>query len=254
MKMSDTFVEKMSAIDEWCAPYVGMLILLPSREASPVDVLGNGTASFIDTGERRFIVTCEHVYRAFEEERQRNPNACLGITGDDCQPLNITDSHRVIARGRSGLDLMTMELIQAERADIIAKSYFKCLIWPPPRPQEDDVAFFVGFPGIHRESSERGLETRTSPFCDTITSVSRRHFVLVDEELERRTSVFNETLTAFGPLGGVSGAACYIQSAEDATQTLVGFVYESDDGVHATFFVHHADFINADGTIRSAEF
>jgi hypothetical protein len=48
-------------------PHVGMLLLLPDSDASPKDIISNGTASFIDTGQRQVIVTCSHVVNGFLE-------------------------------------------------------------------------------------------------------------------------------------------------------------------------------------------
>jgi len=51
---------RFGAIADRLLPHVGMLILLPSRKAQPKDVLCNGTASFIDTGTEKLLVTCGH--------------------------------------------------------------------------------------------------------------------------------------------------------------------------------------------------
>jgi len=45
----------------------------------PEQMIHNGTFSLIDTGERKFLVTCHHVWKAYLDFRHKDPDAKLGI-------------------------------------------------------------------------------------------------------------------------------------------------------------------------------
>ena len=56
-----------------CAP----VYFAPSPEARPPEIRANGTVALVDTGERKLLVTCSHVWDEFEEYMQGFPAACL---------------------------------------------------------------------------------------------------------------------------------------------------------------------------------
>lgn len=230
-------------------PYVGMLILLPSRQGRPEDVISNGTASFVDTGAAKLLVTCGHVMDEFNRIKVDNPNAVLAVTGNSgTQPVVVSDA-QVIDSGGKQLDLATLRLSDPDRITRCGKRYFPVEEWPPARPTKGQVAVMVGYPGIHREPSNRGLEVRATPICDFVTSVSDRNVYLVDEDLARVAIKCNLTLTDLTSLGGMSGSAVYIVDEERQVPKLAGFIYEAGAGTHATIFIAHAGYIRADGTL-----
>src|SRR5437868_5424455 len=151
-------------------PHVGMLLLLPSRQSKPEDVICNGTVSFVDTGSAKLLVTCGHVIDRFNEIREENPEAILAITGNSgTRPVVITDAE-IIDNGGKQLDLATLRLPDPDRITWVGKSYFLATEWPPARPAKGQVAVLAGFPAMHRDTGTRGLEVRATPICDLVTS------------------------------------------------------------------------------------
>ncbi len=184
-------------------PHVG---LLPSRKAQPKDVLYNGTASFIDTGTEKLLVTCGHVIDRYQQLKATSPEAVLAITGNSgTQPVVVSDA-QVIDNGGTQMDLATMRLPDPDRITWGGKSYFKAETWPPVRGQKGQVAVLAGFPGMHREQSSRGLEVRATPICDFVTSISDRNIYLVDEDLAHVAVKHNPALKDLASLGGMSGS------------------------------------------------
>lgn len=229
-----------------------MLILLPSRRAQPKDVLYNGTASFIDTGTSKLLVTCGHVVDRYHELKRENPETVLAVTGNSgTQPVIVSDAE-VIDNGGRQLDLAVLRLPDPDRITWGGKSYFKTEGWPPPKAMKGQVAVLVGFPGMHREPSRRGLEVRATPVCDFVTSVSDRNIFLVDEDLARVAVKHNPELKDLESLGGMSGSAVYVVDENRQVPVLAGFLYEAGEGTHATIFIAHASYILPDGHLDRA--
>lgn len=54
--------EVASGLYDQIKRYVGGFLILPDASAMPKDVISNGTALFLDTGEGQFVITNHHVY------------------------------------------------------------------------------------------------------------------------------------------------------------------------------------------------
>ena len=246
----DDLAFKTEQVGQRLLPFVSMLVLLPDRNAGPKDVISNGTASFVDTGKRKLVITAGHVVDSFLEVRKTNPNAIIALSGGgDRAPLFDISAAEVLDHGKQSLDLAILALPNSGLIAHLGKSFFRSAEWPPVRSVVGAQAGGVGFPGLHREASFRGLEIRATVLCDSITSVSSRHFVLADEQLGRVAVKHSPALKDFGSYGGMSGCAVYILDDKGLPVQLAGFVYESGDGVSATIFVAHAAFIKSDGRL-----
>lgn len=246
--------EKLHALAQHFSKYVGMAIIL--YDGSNMDsIIRNGTISFVDTGKRQILVTCAHVYDKFLSLKDRN--VILGLAGGSGrQPINISEA-RVIDKESDYIDLAILELPLSCNLKLIDREYFLCNQWSPKRARKEDLAFMVGYPGIHRQWSSRGLEIRSTPIVDFVLGSSQKHFTIADENQEREIVKYIDNLKEFGSLGGISGAAVYILNdgynpLKDAI--LAGFAYESTKGKNAIILAHHADYINDDGKINRSMF
>lgn len=246
--------EKMHVLAQHFSRYVGMAIILCDG-SNPDSIIGNGTISFVNTGKRQILVTCAHVYDKFLSLKDRN--VILGIAGGfGRQPLNITEAC-VIDIERKYIDLAILELPLSCNLKSIDREYFLCNHWPPKRAEKDDLAFMFGYPGIHRESSSRGLAIRLTPIVDFVSGSSQKHFIIADENQEREVVKYIDNLKEFGSLGGISGAAVYILDGgynPFKNAILSGFSYESTTGKNSIILAHHADYINDDGRIKRSMF
>ncbi len=243
--------EILKQLGEYFSQFVlnGLILGDPS---SPENVITGGTVSLINTGNRDLIVTCAHVYDYFYEMRAGNPHVLFALAGGrGNNPVDIS-SAELIDIERGYIDLAILEPPSGFDPQSQGAEFYQSSTWPPPRPQKGDSGFFIGYPGIYREPSERGLEIRSMPFNDFVSSVSDRHFIFVDEEGERRVYEYIKGLGKIESIGGVSGAAVYLLEKNGSlasSSTLVGFVYEANEGKNCTVFCNHADFIDKDGKI-----
>jgi hypothetical protein len=241
--------EFIALVETFIAPFTAMLAVSVGAEPLAGDIVDNGTGALVAIGRDGFLVTNYHVYESFRWRREADPEARLLMSG---------------AHGTRFLDISRAEVCGSDRDRDLAvlrvppplvlrqgKMFMSLTPWPPRRPEAGMLAVVYGYPGEGRLPQGGSLGVRGLSVALPVVSVSDRHFVLSDEngDAARLTPDGANPFTRFG---GISGAAVYVMTRETATTRaglyLGGFVYEaSDTGI---ICVVHADFINADGTIR----
>lgn len=248
---------RLRAVYDRLGRYVGCGMVFPSRDATPEIALAGpkGTVSFISTGIRQFVLTCDHVWKEFQKERNRNPKAEFVVIGADGHESFSMSDARVIATGAKQLDMVTLDVPNLpHRLEWSGKSFYEPTEWPPPRPVKDDTIIAVGYPGAHQkpdaDDSRPAVQLRPSVFVLTVSSVSDRHAVLAEnsDANPRRAWKFDSTLDDLVSLGGVSGTPAFVYHPNAVS--LAGVLYEaSPTGHESIIFVAHASYICADGSL-----
>jgi len=229
-------------------PFVGMLFFAPDNP-EPSSVRFNGTASFVDTGTAKIVVTNGHVYKRFMELKEEEPSLKMFISGAvKDQVLELREEH-LLDYGKNAVDLAIFSFSEPDQLRDLGKQYFPSHPWPAARPNLGAPLVIPGFQGVHRQIGDGKLTINLTVFCDHVSSSSDRHFVLADEGQERIVVKINPSLGELGPLGGVSGSPVFTMDSEN-NATLVGFLYETGEGADATIFAVHADLITAEGKIN----
>ena len=245
--------EELTAASEKLTPqllarfgrFTVMLAILDKSDQTPQSIIASATGSLINTRSGQFLVTNDHVYRAFEFKRAANPGIMLIMSGKDDVPFrNISDQHSV--RGRDeGLDLAVLE-IPVPLVYELGKLFSTWHSWPPPRPEPGMFAIVFGYPGQGRMPMGDRLGVSPMIIGTQITSSNDRQFALVDTEKDSiKTSP--EGAPPLTSLGGMSGSGVYALS-NDKELFLAGFMCEANDAmdiIYASLAAH----INADGTI-----
>lgn len=222
-------------------PYVCALLCADENHRGPEGILTGGTGTFIATTEGRFILTAEHVTTALFRPGIR----ALMTVGNGKSPTDISHLRDRVSADVTA-DIAAISLPEDFDIDSAERRFCRVPEWPTPRAAKGEVAFFLGYPGLHRRIEDGGVHLGLAPFCDFVSSVSERHFVLADEELERVVADFSQAqLTPFGSLGGVSGSAVFVNRA--GALVPVGVIYEAGHGMNTFVFATHADRISAAG-------
>jgi hypothetical protein len=236
-------------VTERLEPYVGTLLITRRPGSSPSDVLYGATLSFVDTGKRRFAVTCAHVYDKYLELLGLSEPVELALFGTSgTRPLYISES-KVIDTKAKDPDLVVLQLPDEDDVQKIGKEYFKADIWPPTRAKVGEAVAIVGFPGKRRGESKRGLEVRTDTLLLTVSSVSDFNFALANDGPERKAIKLCSDASNDVVYGGFSGGSTYRWDEKEKKLYLAGFLYEAIDGLDGTIRIAHADFISSDGTL-----
>ena len=216
-------------------------------------VISNGTAFILNTGENVFVVSAAHVYEDYIRAKTEG-------TIYTCQLLNIEfhlEERRISNNGSASMDIATFE-ISGDEIDSLGK----CVLhgsqgsWPPVRPKEGEAVVVAGYPGIERLEG-KVLECSFGLHCfnTPASSISDRHFGC---SFERKywVDLFGNGLPGeLYDLGGLSGApvlALEKSSENIVSWRLAGVVYEAraSEVLGEILFVHHAEYINSDGTVE----
>jgi hypothetical protein len=219
------------------------LQVVDSTNVSPAGILAGGTGALIETPARRFILTAAHVVRALGGNRV----TALLSGGGGSNPVDIS-AWRQIAID-DDLDIGTIAIPPEFDPTPLGKTFYAPKpAWALANAVRGDVAFFVGFPGLHRQVFTAAVVNNASPFCDFVSSASERQFVMADEKGERVVARYREHLAKFGPTGGISGAPVFVPRGRRLT--LAGVLKEGGEGHATTFFAAHARFVMADGQVQ----
>ena len=240
--------------------FCGPIFFVPGLSTRPNEMITNGTFSLIDTGERRVLVTCHHVWQAFLECRAQNSLAALALSlGDGDANVVFAAPERQLIDSDPDLDLAVFDfepsriLLDGDKIKH-QKSWFYIRDWPIRNVRVGAYVALMGFPGsqIVKETELCTFKTQLLPF--KVTSVGQRQFWVLNE---------GENIEVFsgikGCLGGLSGSPAYALDEEGAT--LVGFVRAgstpdtgASDKDEVSFFsgslyLTHASFLQRDGTL-----
>lgn len=226
-----------------CAPVFCLPTTIPRAET----IHANGTVGLIDTGQKKLLVTCAHVWTEFENFRAKNPSAQLAVIFADGfgHPEYITNERPLDYD--QDLDLAVFEA-HPESWNMATKQFYRIDRWPVPKVRQGDLIAFLGFAGVGRHTGPGFGAFNYSFFGLSVTASSDRKVVLDDQTSSRK--LFDNEGNSIPPMemGGMSGSPAYVRSRW-GTISLAGFVQmgRTSDGM---IFLTHAAFLNADGTLQ----
>jgi hypothetical protein len=237
--------------DELCAwmksQMMPCMVLLAIGQGNPPRVVNQASGMLLATDRADMLVTCGHVYDKFVKLREKDPTTRLAMSGAEGREF-IDISTAIVLGNDSDPDLATPAIPKLD-ANLAGKAHAHFIKWPIRRAEKGMMGYLIGYPGqltiVTKESASKPL----MEFARPVVSVSERHFVLHDESGHAVQSYVDNTPNVT-ELGGISGCAVWIYANESNPPEffLGGFAYQAR-GVD-TVLVAHADFINADGSIR----
>jgi hypothetical protein len=241
--------------------YSGPIFVAPALNSYPKQMIGGGTYALIDTGKRRLLVTCCHVWEEYEKHHDANPEAILAISlgdGNSCVKFNNPKNHRIsIDRD---LDLVVLEFEPEEIKVSHKKSWFKISDWPIPRIEKGNHIVTLGFPGAWRRTAGVICIFKRVVIPFAVTDVSKYGIAAFSDG--KNDQVLNDMKNS---LGGISGSPAYRLNV-NRELCLVGFAklgVETDDAPNRKYqtslnsslpavFFTHASFLQPDGSLSSA--
>lgn len=238
--------------------YCGPIFVAPALNSYPEQMLGNGTYALIDTGQRRLLVTCCHVWDEYEKQHETNSEAILAISlgdGDSNIAFKNPKNH-LISLDRDS-DLVVLEFEPEEIKVSHEKSWFKISNWPIPRIKKGNHIVTLGFPGAWRRAAGVECVFRRVVIPFAVTDVGNYSIAAFSDG--KNDQVLNDMKNC---LGGFSGSPAY-HFNENRELRLVGFVksgVESEDAPNKKYqtspdsplpavFFTHASFLQPDGSL-----
>ncbi len=222
-------------------------VLLVIGQGNPPRVVNQATGMLLSTGNAEMLVTCGHVYDKFVELRESDPTTRLAMSGAEGKDFIDISPATVLGKAIDP-DLATLAIPRFD-ANGVGKAHAHFKRWPLRRAERGMMGYLIGYPGqliiVTNESASKPL----MEFARPVVSVSERHFVLHDESGDV-VQTYAENTPTVTKLRGISGCAVWLYDKQSNPPDffLGGFAYEAGD--LETVFVAHADFINADGSIR----
>jgi hypothetical protein len=226
--------------------YCGPLVFLREGKPKPMQADSNGTFGLVDTGSKKLLVTCQHVWDGFETFRQRNPAARMGLLLGTGTPILMPDKPPFASDRDLDLAVFDFEELLPYATH---RKFYPVQKFPIERVHPGDIVAFLGYPGEGKQLSEFVGNFEYSSFGFSVTAVGDLAFTIQKGD-DRRHLVDNagRNVSDF-ELRGISGSPCYRLSRALKPQ-LVGFVKEGHS-TDSSFFVAHASFIQPDGTLQN---
>lgn len=197
-------------IDPQARKFCGPLFFTSSLETPVGTIPNNGSFGLIDTGERKLLVTCYHVWEAFKELRSQNPNFKFAVCLDMGNPVSMdVDSLLVDEDKRADIVTFAMEELLPVCGGL---EFYNLQRSPAPRVNVGEMLFFIGFPGKGREVVNNQVGFPRQPCGVALTEVGTSFFY---------SDVTNLNKTA-DDFGGISGCPCFAVR-ENRPLKLVGF-------------------------------
>lgn len=240
--------------------FCGPIFITPGLRTYPEQMIGNGTYSLIDTGKKRLLVTCHHVWQAYLDCQRENPDVALAINlGDGDASIAFAFPERQLIDTDADLDLAVFGFepsqIRVNKAQVNhQKDWFPLRQWPIPKASDGEYVTLMGFPGRRIKKEGMLCTFRTQALPLKITHAGHKQIYVMNEG--ENVEVFNDIK---GWLGGLSGSPASTISENGAS--LVGFVKSGfkqsgeatntgDDSVFSgSLSLTHACFLQPDGSL-----
>lgn len=230
-------------IEDTVLRYCGPLLFISSLQP-PIRVLDNATFGLIDTGEKKLLVTCHHVWDYLVTVRQKHPKA--EIAANFAPGLTVTISDAEIIDSDSDLDIAVIDP-KLRPSDLSHLAFFRISKWPIPTVTPGEVVAFVGYPRAGFASFDNHGNFGSLFFGLQVSSVNDRSIMLLnDRPATKLEGLYGEELPS-EKASGLSGSPAYRLGAQGLE--LVGIVRDgrSTDGL---IILTQMCFLNPNGTIR----
>jgi hypothetical protein len=209
--MPKTTLAELAEIEVHVRQFCGPIFFTKSLQTPLGNVTNNGSFGLVDTGRKKLLVTCHHVWAGFQEECRHTPDLRMCICLD--RPFRFVPGNPVWEDEK--LDIATFD-IDPHLGGCIERKFYAWNQDAVPAIGQGDVLFFIGFPGYLRRESAACVTFGRSPFWMKVHSVSvGGQRVLCDIS---RLNV--KTLPR--QFGGISGCPCFLVR-EYKTIQLAGF-------------------------------
>jgi hypothetical protein len=226
-------------------PSSGPLFFSRSLKRGVGNVISNGSFSLVDTGEKKLLVTCQHVLKGFREMSDMYPKLVMCACLDDKSaiPLNLNS----LIDEDKGFDLATFDMEPMISA-CIGRVFAPLNYGHVTTVKKGDLLAFIGCPARYRSETNEGVHWGRAPHVVIVEDVSGNSIITKTNrvvDVKNRERLYDKH---DNPFGGVSGSPAFLMKNYSSTE-LIGFAIE--DWAHLGIFrFTSSKVLNRDGTLR----
>jgi hypothetical protein len=217
--------------------FCGPLFFTTSLRVASGNITNNASFGLINTGKRKLLVTCHHVWEEFKKLRSRDAELMFGLCLDMPKPIAIRPEDFIIDEDRR-CDLVTFDM--ESLLPICANgglAFYNLQANRPPTVKVGDVLYFIGFPGKGRLVDDKSVGFVRQPIGVQASQVGKFTFFSDATNLNKQAEDF----------GGISGCPCFLLLSGHRIR-LIGFATGFAEMTNWLQFTY-ATFIRPDGTI-----
>jgi hypothetical protein len=187
--------------------FCGPLFFTNSLHTPSGNIPHNGSFGLINTGEKKLMVTCHHVWNKFKELRSENPKLMFGVCFDMPKPVTIEMDSLFVDEDKR-CDLVTFDM-QSLLPICGGLEFFNLYQNRPPKINVGDVLYLIGFPGKGRQDGENSIGFPRQPIGVQATEIGNFGFYADVGNLEVYA---DERKPLFPSAGGQANKTCRIHN------------------------------------------
>lgn len=187
--------------------YCGPLFFARSLNSAPGNVIASGSFGLVDTGKKKLLVTCHHVWEEFGAAHRRDSETMLCVCLDKGPPVVLQPDLLIDSDGE--LDIATFDAEPLLPA-CSGRTFYPLSHESAPHVRSGDRIAFVGYPGAYRATSEDGVRFGFRMYAVNVSDLNDRHLV-ADLSRARTVDYEQAAVPENGSLhGGISGSPCFL--------------------------------------------
>ncbi len=233
-------------IEPQISPYCGPLFFARSLETAVGNVVANGSFGLVDTGKKKLVVTCCHVWDDYQNLRKSDSELRMLICLDRKPPV-VLDSIAPIDQDPK-LDIATFDAASLQGA-CGDRKFYPLNLNPPPRIHKGEKLAFIGYPGRFRSETELGVHFGRFAYGVNVSDLSGLS-VIADISIMRfiydQSPILQDSPNQHG---GISGSPCFLVRNQRKPQLVAFATSVGLDLIHLT----HVHCLNPDGTINTGQ-
>ena len=220
----------------------GPLFFTRSLESAAQSVTANASFGLVDTGIKRLLVTCHHVWQTLQEERRTFPGLKMCACLDKGPPVVVHPEQLIDAD--TNLDLATFDMASL-LPGCAGRTFFPLSSKEESDVRRGDRIAFIGYPGRFRSSDRTGIQFGFSMYAVNVSDFNALRLVVNLSRAKEVRYREPEQPDQESPHGGISGSPCFLVRSDQPLQ-LVAFATE--EAMQILRFTR-ARCLNPDGTL-----
>ena len=120
--------------------FCGPLFFTQSRQTAFRSVTDNGSFGLVDTGQKKLLVTCLHVWEAYQQKRLQNPDLKLCLCLDKGNPVLFAPDKPIGENQKLDIATFDMEPLLAACG---GRKFYSLKQNPAPKVEKGDLLFLI---------------------------------------------------------------------------------------------------------------